>query len=94
LAALDLGRHGERYVSMGASYFEAGDRELGIRLTREGLEMMREATAAAIIQETDLALPYSNLAAMYKVLGNSEESREFLEMASRVGSTPGAPQRR
>ena len=56
-AALDLGRHGERFVSMGASYFESGDRELGVRLTREGLEIMQEAATAALTKESALALP-------------------------------------
>jgi tetratricopeptide (TPR) repeat protein len=82
--ALDLGRHGERFVSMGASYFESGNRELGMRLTREGLETMREAAESGLIKEESLALPYTNLAAMYKVLGKSEESQELVEMASRI----------
>ncbi len=93
-AAMDLGRHGERFVSMGASYFESGERELGVRLTREGLETMKEATDAGIIKETALALPYSNLAAMYKLLGKESESRELSEMASRISSAQGVPQRR
>ena len=85
--ALDLGRQGERFVSMGASYFESGNRELGMRLTREGLETMREAADAGIIKQESLVLPYTNLAAMYKVQGKSDESRELVEMASRIETT-------
>ena len=34
--AADLGRHGETFVSMGVSYWEAGQRQKAVALTREG----------------------------------------------------------
>lgn len=83
-AAVDLGRHGERFVSMGASYWEAGNRDKGLDLTRRGLEMMRQATRRGLLGEDQLALPYGNLAAMYELLGKPEEARGYAETATRL----------
>lgn len=85
-AASEIGRHGERFVSMGASYFEAGQHDLGLRLTRDGLEAMKEAAENGFIDAKSLALPYSNLAAMYKLVGKSEEARQYSEFASRLSA--------
>lgn len=89
-AALDLARQGERFVSMGASYFESGEQELGLKLTRDGLETMKEASDAGLIDEATLALPYNNLAAMYRVQGKSDEAKALAETAAKL--TPPARQ--
>ena len=93
LAAAELGRHGERFVSMGASYFEAGQHELGLRLTQDGLETMRESAEVGLTDPKALALPYSNLAAMFKLIGKSEEAREYSEIASRISDVRDTKQR-
>ncbi len=39
----DLGRHGETFVSMGVSYWEAGQREKAVALTEKGIKWMEQA---------------------------------------------------
>jgi hypothetical protein len=85
-ASADIGRHGERLVSMGASYWETGDQNEGLDLTRRGLELMKQAAMQGLIAEDKLALPYGNLAAMYKTLGKTEEAKSFAEIATRLGT--------
>jgi hypothetical protein len=86
-ASRDLGRHGERFVSMGASYWEVDHRDEALELTRRGMEMMKQAAKQGLIESHKLSLPYGNLAAMYKLLGRGEEAKTFSEMANRVSST-------
>lgn len=94
-AAGDLGRHGERLVSMGASYWETGEQQEALELTRRGLEMMKQAAKQGLIGEDKLALPYGNLAAMYQSVGKSEEAKTFAEIASRLSTaTPTTNPRR
>lgn len=93
-AAQELGRHGERWVSMGASYFEIGEQEFGVKLTRDGLDRMKEAVQAGLLERDRLALPYNNLAAMVKLQGRSQEASELAEMATRASSGGKSAKRR
>jgi tetratricopeptide (TPR) repeat protein len=82
----EIGRHGERLVSMGASYWETGDHAEGLELTQRGLELMKQAIKQKLLSEEKLALPYGNLAAMYSTLGKSDEAKSFAELAARLGA--------
>ncbi|MGE0756245.1 MAG: tetratricopeptide repeat protein [Pirellulaceae bacterium] len=93
-AGHELGRHGERFVSMGASYWEIEHRDEALQLTRRGLEMMQLAVKQGFIDEDQLSLPFGNLAAMYKLSGRAEDARSFSEMAARLSGGRGAPIRR
>jgi tetratricopeptide (TPR) repeat protein len=84
----EIGRHGERLVSIGASYWETGEHAEGLELTRRGLELMKQASKQKLLSEDKLALPYGNLAAMYQTLGKSDEAKSFAELASRLGAAP------
>jgi hypothetical protein len=81
-AASRIGRNGELLVSMGISYWQTGHREEGLRLTQHGTDLMSKAVAMKLMNDGALAVPYSNLAAMHKQLGHSEQARSYSEMAA------------
>jgi len=83
-AAADLGRHGETFVSMGVSYWETGQREKAVELTQKGVALMEHAVAQGTLDEQALAIPYGNLAAMHRELGQPEAARRYQEMAAKV----------
>jgi hypothetical protein len=79
-----LGRHGEAFVSMGVSYWEAGQRDKGVALTQKGIQWMEQAAKQGGMDRLLLAVPYGNLAAMHRKLGDNDKANHFQEMASRV----------
>ena len=82
--ATDLGRHGESFVSMGVSYWEAGQREKAVALTQKGIKWMEQAVKQGTMNSSALAIPYGNLAAMHRQLGAADLANHFQELASRV----------
>jgi tetratricopeptide (TPR) repeat protein len=86
-AIVNLGRHGETFVSMGISYWEAGRRDEALRLTQKGTDLMAQAVAGRLLDERAMAVPYSNLAAMHRELGHSEEARNAAQTAARYDGT-------
>jgi tetratricopeptide (TPR) repeat protein len=85
-AAVNLGRHGETFVSMGISYWEAGRKDDAIRLTQKGAELMEQAVRRQLIDERAMAVPYGNLAAMHRDMGHSDEARNFAQIAAHYES--------
>jgi tetratricopeptide (TPR) repeat protein len=82
-AYIDLGRHGETFVSMGVSYWEAGQREKAAALTEHGLTFVEEAVRQGKLDKSALAVPYSNLASMHRQLGQIEKAERFEAMANK-----------
>ncbi len=80
----DLGRHGETFVSMGVSYWESGRRDRAVELTRIGIDLMQQAVKQGSLDESALAIPYSNLASMQRQLGHDEEADRFENMAEKI----------
>ncbi|MGD9646411.1 MAG: hypothetical protein AB7U73_11920 [Pirellulales bacterium] len=83
-ALADIGRQGETFVSMAVSFWQAKDREEALRLTNEGLRLVEQAVKEGILEQTALAVPYSNLANMHRQLGDEGEARKYRELASRL----------
>jgi tetratricopeptide (TPR) repeat protein len=81
-AAVNLGRHGETFVSMGISYWEAGRKDDAIRITQKGAEVMETALRQQLLDERALAVPYGNLAAMHRDMGHSDQARDFAQIAA------------
>jgi tetratricopeptide (TPR) repeat protein len=77
----DQGRHGERFVSMGVSFWQNGNKNQAVDLTLKGSELLHAAVDEGHIEKTSLAVPYSNLAAMYKSLGNTSEAKKYGDLA-------------
>jgi tetratricopeptide (TPR) repeat protein len=85
-AAQETALHGERYVSMGASYWKSGQQDAGLRLTEQGVQLIEQAVKAGKVRQEILAIPYGNLAAMHRQTGNSKEAEELARMAERLES--------
>jgi tetratricopeptide (TPR) repeat protein len=83
----DLGRHGETFVSMGVSYWEAGQREKAVQVTQQGLDLMEQAVKQGTLEESALAVPYSNLASMHRQLGRQGKAEQFEKMAAKIQDT-------
>lgn len=86
--AEEQGRHGERFVSMGVSFWQNGNKPQAVDLTLAGANMLREAVEAGQIDATSLTVPYNNLAAMYKSLGNAAEAKKYTELAQQLETKP------
>ena len=80
----DLGRHGESFVSMGVSYWEADQQRKAVELTEKGIKWMEQAVKQGTLDPSALAVPYNNLAAMHRKLGSIDLADRFQEMASRA----------
>jgi len=83
-AFADQGRHGETFVSMGVSYWEAGQREKAVEVTGRGLEFMEQAVKQGTLDEKALTVPYTNLASMHRQLGRKDKAQQFEEMAAKL----------
>jgi tetratricopeptide (TPR) repeat protein len=82
--ATDLGRHGEAFISMGVSYWEVGHRQKAVELTQKGIKWMEQAVKQGTLDNSALAIPYNNLAAMHRQLGSADQADHFQEMAAAV----------
>jgi tetratricopeptide (TPR) repeat protein/HAMP domain-containing protein len=80
----ELGRHGETFVSMGVSYWTTGEKKKAIELTKVGLALMKKAVTAGVMKKPALSVPYQNLAAMQRHLGNGKSAEQFEQMAKSV----------
>ena len=78
----ELGLHGERFVSMGVSFWEVGERERAIELTRRGARLMERAVAHRLLSPQALRVAFDNLAAMERAMGRPEEAERFERRAA------------
>lgn len=85
-ARLELGLHGERYVSMGASYWKLGQQDAGVKLTEQGIKFIEQAVEGGRARRETLAIPYGNLAAMHRQLGHEDQAEEIANLAQRIES--------
>jgi len=80
----DTGIHGERFVSMGVSHWQAELADEALTLTERGLDLMERATKAGLLDRQSLAVPYANLAEMHRAGGRSGEAQEFAAKVARL----------
>ena len=81
---VDSGRTGEMFVSMAVSYWEAGERKEAVRLTKQGAKLIEAAVADKRLPKAALAVPYGNLASMHAEMGDSNQSKQFTELADKA----------
>ena len=74
-------RHGDALVSMGVSYWEVGNRDKALELTRAGTDLIEQAVAKSAVDTAALTVPYGNLATMHQVLGNVDKAERFADLA-------------
>lgn len=82
--ATRLGAHGERFVSMGVTFWQAGQRDRAMEITKQGVSMMDEAVQKGWLERQALAVPYNNLAEMYRAQGNHDEAHTLAAMAAKL----------
>jgi tetratricopeptide (TPR) repeat protein len=70
----ERGMVGERLVSVGISLWETGRRNTAVSVTQQGASLIAQAVQDGGIQKSALAVPYQNLAAMHRELGNTDEA--------------------
>ena len=89
------GWHGERFVSMGLSFWKTGDRDRGLELTEQGLAWVEEAVRDSGFPRRHLVVPYANISIMYQALGQQKQAQEIaLRAASLRPSDDSGFQRR
>ena len=86
-ARADLGRHGETFVSMGVSYWKAGQRNTAIQLTETGIELMEQAVKQGLLAESALVISYDNLASMHRQHGEDDKADRLETVADRAKDT-------
>lgn len=79
----EVGSQGEALVSMAVSYWEVEDRDLALRLTNAGAQLMEQAVDAGLMEVEALEVPYTNLASMHRHLGHEDKATEFEHLATR-----------
>ena len=82
--ARQLGLAGERFVSMGLTFWQAGQKDRAMELTKQGVAMMDEAVHKGWLERQALAVPYNNLAEMYRAQGNHDEAHTLAAMAAKL----------
>lgn len=82
----ERGLHGERFVSMGVSYWQADAQDEAVNLTQRGLEIMIRAEREGRLAEEALAVPYGNLSTMYEALEEPDQARRMAERAELLES--------
>jgi tetratricopeptide (TPR) repeat protein len=96
-------REGEMLVSMGVTYWQLGEQARALQLTQSGVNLVELAVEDGILAKTALAVPYGNLATMYKQAGETTNAAKYAELARnvavpvaevppRLGHTPAAHQ--
>lgn len=76
--------HGEMYVSMGLSFWEAGEQDKGVQLTQTGADLMKDAVESGSLQLKAMAVPYGNLAAMHAKMGRGGKSQEYAKLVAKL----------
>jgi tetratricopeptide (TPR) repeat protein len=77
---------GEELVSMGVSYWQVGEKDRALDLTLNGATMTQQAVDRGVLPKSSLAVPYGNLATMYKQLGQVGDAAKYAELARVAGA--------
>ena len=80
----ELRYHGDRLVAMAVAYWNAGDRELAIKLTRSGIEKIELAVKRKLAKASALVIPYRNLSGMVRTQGDNVEADSLSERAATI----------
>jgi tetratricopeptide (TPR) repeat protein len=83
-ALIEPSKHGEMFVSMAVSYWQAADRPEAVRLTEQGVKLMEQAVDEGLVSKAALAIPYANLSSMHQEIGNAQQARSFADLAAKL----------
>lgn len=73
---------GEQMVSIGISLWEVGRRNAAVTATQAGTELIAATVDEGTAEKAALSIPYQNLAAMHRELGNAEEADRLARKAA------------
>lgn len=79
----EYGLRGERFVSMGVSFWETQQQKRAVDSTMHGVTLIKQGVTNGSTEEDSLSVPYGNLATMHQNLGNTESARRFAGMMNR-----------
>ena len=71
-----------QYIEL--SYWQIGQREKAVELTEKGIRWMEQAVRQGSLDRSTLSVPYENLAAMHRKLGNDEKAERLQQLAGRI----------
>jgi hypothetical protein len=77
---------GEELVSMGVTYWQVGEKDRALDLTLNGATLTQQAVDRGVLPKSSLAVPYGNLATMYKQLGQVGDAAKYAELARVAGA--------
>lgn len=80
-------RDGEQLVSMGVSFWQTGQQDRALELTKAGTAMIERAVEDEVLAKSSLAVPYSNLSSMFKAQGDTDDAAKYAQLAKSAGST-------
>lgn len=80
-------REGETLVSMGVSYWQQGKAARALDLTQAGAKLIEKSIEGHVTDKDSLSIPYTNLATMYKELGNDDEALKYSRWAKSSDET-------
>jgi len=86
-AMIDIGRLGDSFVSMGVSYWSAGHQKKAVALTVHGADLIEEAVRRGTHDRSVLFIPYTNLTAMNRELGDNAAATRMQELAEKAKGT-------
>jgi tetratricopeptide (TPR) repeat protein len=79
-------REGEMLVSMGVTYWQLGEQARALQLTQSGVNLVEVAVENGILSKNALAVPYGNLATMYKHVGETTNAAKYADLAKAVAA--------
>ncbi|MDA0660496.1 MAG: hypothetical protein O3C60_16935 [Planctomycetota bacterium] len=80
----DYGLNGERFVSMGVSFWETQQQQRAIDSTLHGVTLIKQAVNENILTESSLSVPYGNLATMHQNMGNQNAAQRYAQMMAKA----------
>jgi hypothetical protein len=83
---------GEELVSMGVTYWQIGEKDRALDLTLNGATLTQQSVDRGVLPKTSLAVPYGNLATMYKQLGQVGDAAKYAELARVAGAGEKPPE--
>jgi hypothetical protein len=80
-------REGEMLVSMGVSYWQVENKARALDLTQTGVGLVESAVQNGVLAKSSLAVPYSNLSAMYQQMGESTNATKYAKLAKSIDTS-------
>ena len=71
-------------VSMGVSYWQTQNKTKALDVTQTGVGLVEAAVQNGVLAKSALAVPYSNLSAMYQQMGEAANATKYAKLAKSI----------